>query len=138
VPQPGQRSRLSSHSITHREAPRSKCRQRFTRRSLISKPTAPHPEQTRRRRRRRTVTTTPSPPNATSSCTDAPGSLSIRLVESSRGAVSVFQPTRFPDPLPEPDMRLPTHPALHRPRCQSLVLVVVVRSVHGFGIFVPR
>jgi hypothetical protein len=40
-------------------------------------------------------------------------------VESSRGAVSASRPIRFPDPLPEPGMRLPPHPALHRPRCQS-------------------
>jgi hypothetical protein len=38
----------------------------------------------------------------------------------------------------QPDVRLPTHPALHKPRCHSIVLVVTVRWVHGFGIFVPR
>jgi len=34
-------------------------------------------------------------------------------VESGRGAVSPFRVVRFPGPLPEPDVRLPPHPALH-------------------------
>jgi hypothetical protein len=84
-----------------------------------------------------TVTITARSENSTS-LTHAPGSPSIRLVESSRGAVPASRLARFPDPLPEPDVRLPTHPALHKPRCHSIVLVVTVRWVHGFGIFVPR
>jgi hypothetical protein len=39
-----------------------------------------------------------------------------RLVESDRGAVPAFRLVRFPVPLPEPDVRLPPHPALHEPR----------------------
>jgi len=79
TPQSGQRSRRSSHSITHRLAPRSRWRQRLTRRSWTSsRPTCPHAEQTRRRRRNRTHTITPSAPKLTS-LTDAPGRRSIRL-----------------------------------------------------------
>src|SRR6516165_8989209 len=100
-------------------------------------PSWPQPEHTRRRRLSRTVTITPSAPKLTS-VTDAPGRRSSLLVESSRSAVSASRPTRFSDPLPEPGMRLPTHPALHKPRGHRLVFVVVGRSVHGFGIFVPR
>ena len=40
TPQSGQRSRRSSHSITQRLAPRSRWRQRLTRRSWISQPRA--------------------------------------------------------------------------------------------------
>jgi hypothetical protein len=45
---------------------------------------------------------------------------------------------RFPGPLPEPDVRVPAHPALHEPRVQPVVLLVVVGSADGFAIFVPR
>src|SRR5664280_1537347 len=37
-------------------------------------------------------------------------------VESSRSAVPASRLIRFSDPLPEPDVRLPPHPALHEPR----------------------
>lgn len=56
-------------------------------------------------------------------------------VRSTRGAVLASRPVRFPEPPPAPDMRLSTHPALHKPR-------VTMRSHapagHGDGIFVPR
>ncbi len=70
--------------------------------------------------------------------TDAPGSRSIRLVKADRGAVPAFPPVRFPGPLPEPDVRLPPHPALHERDDQRVALIGVVGWVHGFGIFVPR
>ncbi len=89
------------------------------------------------RRRSATVTITPSAANPTSR-TSAPGRRSSRFVESDRGAVSALPPIRFPGPLPEPDVRLPPHPALHGPRGHAVVLVVVFRVVHGFAIFVPR
>jgi hypothetical protein len=60
------------------------------------------------------------------------------LVESDRGAVPALPPVRFPGSLPEPDVRLPAHPALHVPRGHAVALIVWVRSVHGFAIFVPR
>jgi hypothetical protein len=41
--------------------------------------------------------------------------LGVGPVGSDRGAVSVSQQIRFPSPSPEPDMRLPPHPALHEP-----------------------
>src|SRR5215210_8216174 len=37
-------------------------------------------------------------------------------VRSARGAVTVFRPFRFPGPPPEPGVRVPSHPALDRPR----------------------
>src|SRR5665213_119597 len=77
-PQPGQYSRSSRHSITHRGAPRSRWRQRLTRCSLIVRPRAPQPEQTGFLALSTTVTITASDPNATS-LTHAPGSPSIRL-----------------------------------------------------------
>ena len=53
TPQSRQRSRRSSHSITQRHEPRSKCRQRLTRRSWICscEPVCPQREQILRRRR---------------------------------------------------------------------------------------
>ena len=80
MPQSRQRSRRNSHSMMHRLAPRSRWRQRLTRRSWISswRPVCPQPAQTRRRRRNRTVTITPSAPNETSA-TLAPGKRSRRL-----------------------------------------------------------
>jgi len=35
------------------------------------------------------------------------------LVGSTRGAVPALLPVRFPGPPAEPDVRVPTHPALH-------------------------
>src|ERR1019366_6055929 len=78
-------------------AARSRWRQRLTRRSWSWPPNCPQREQTLRRRRRRTVTITPSTAKLTST-TDAPGRRSIRLVESSRGAVP-------PSPLARPAPR---------------------------------
>ena len=79
TPQSRQRSSRSSHSIQQRLAPRSRCRQRLTRRPWISsRPVWPQVEQTRRRRLSRTVTTTPSAVKLTS-ITDAPGRRSSRL-----------------------------------------------------------
>jgi hypothetical protein len=37
-------------------------------------------------------------------------------VRSTRGAVLALRSVRFPEPPPAPDMRLSTHPALHKPR----------------------
>ena len=37
-------------------------------------------------------------------------------VGSGRGAVPALPPVRFPDPLAEPDVPIPEHPALHRTR----------------------
>jgi hypothetical protein len=70
--------------------------------------------------------------------TDAPGSPSVRLVESDRGAVPALPPVRFPGPRPEPDVRLPPHPALHVPSGHPLGVVAIGRLVHGVAIFVPR
>src|SRR5215203_2764588 len=62
TPQSRQRSSRSSHSMMQRLAPKSRCRQRLSRRSWICscRPVCPHAAHTRRRRRNRTVTTTPS------------------------------------------------------------------------------
>jgi hypothetical protein len=110
----------------------------LTRRPWIaSRPVCPQREHTRRRRRSRTVTITPSALKLTS-ITDAPGRRNSRLVKSGRGAVSALPPVRFLGPRPEPDVRLPPHPALHRPDGHTLVAVVIGRVVHGFAIFVPR
>lgn len=54
------------------DAPRSRWRQRFTRRLWMLRPSCPQREHTRRRRRNRTVTITPSDPKLTS-VTKAPG-----------------------------------------------------------------
>ena len=66
--------------MMQRLAPRSRCRQRLTRRSWISsrRPVCPQPAHTRRRRRKRTDTTTASALKQTS-LTDAPGSPSRLL-----------------------------------------------------------
>jgi hypothetical protein len=74
----------------------------------------PHDGQVNRLERRRSPTTIPSGAKVTAD-TVAPSIASMRLVESSRGAVSASWLVRFPDPLPEPDVRLPPHPALHEP-----------------------
>ena len=77
-PHAGQYRRLSRHSIAHLTAPRSRCRQRLVRCSLIFSPRVPQPEHTGFLVFSATVTTTPSAPNATS-LTHAPGSASILL-----------------------------------------------------------
>jgi hypothetical protein len=41
-------------------------------------------------------------------------------------------PVRFPRPLPEPDVRLSPHPALHEARGHALF------GVHGVGMLRPR
>jgi hypothetical protein len=80
TPQSRHLSRRSSHSIQQRLEPRSRWRQRLTRRSWTCncRPDCPHAPHTRRRRRSRTITTTPVLVNATS-VTLAPGRLSRRL-----------------------------------------------------------
>jgi hypothetical protein len=59
-------------------------------------------------------------------------------VESTRGAVPIFRSVRFPGPLPEPDVRLPPHPALHELRPVGYAAVVVVSPLHGVGMTIPR
>jgi hypothetical protein len=50
-----------------------------------------------------------------------------------------FLLARFPDPLPEPDVRLPPHPALHEvlPVGQPMSVVACCGD-HGVGMAVPR
>jgi hypothetical protein len=92
-PAVGQRSIRNSHAITQRVAPRSRWRQRLTRRSWITswRPVCPQRAHTRRRQRNRTPTITPSPPKLTS-MTEAPRRRSsllkavvTRMSPSSRG-----------------------------------------------------
>ena len=50
-------------------------------------------------------------------CGGGPAQAAVRammIVKSVRGAVPVFQPARFPGPLPEPAVRLSPQRALHR------------------------
>ena len=96
-----------------------------------------HSGHTKRRRRSATRTMTRSGSKRTP-LTQTPSNRRSREVESDRGAVPALPPVRFPGPLPEPDVRLPTHPALHEPQGHPSAVFVLVRSVHGVGIFVPR
>ena len=70
---------------------------------------------------------------------DAPAHLvdaAVGDVGSDRGAVPAFRQVRFPSPSPEPDVRLPPHPALHKPISLSYAASSV--SAHGEGITDPR
>jgi hypothetical protein len=58
-------------------------------------------------------------------------------VGSDRGAVPSFPAVGFPGPSPEPDVRLPPHPALHEPVPLDYA-APVVSSLHGVGIAAPR
>src|SRR5665213_1450696 len=57
-------------------------------------------------------------------------------VRSDRGAVPASQQVRFPSPSPEPDVRLPPHPALHEPVPLDYGASIV--TAHGEGITAPR
>jgi hypothetical protein len=54
--------------------------------------------------------------------------------ESVRGAVPGLLPVRFPGPLTEPDVRLSSHPALHR-FCRQAGMAALTQ---GLGILFPR
>jgi hypothetical protein len=58
-------------------------------------------------------------------------------VGSDRGAVPASRLVRFPGPSPEPDVRLPPHPALHEPLPFGYA-VLVVMPLHGVGMAAPR
>jgi len=57
-------------------------------------------------------------------------------VGSDRGAVPPSPAVGLPGPSPEPDVRLPPHPALHEPVPQDYAASVV--TAHGEGIAAPR
>ena len=137
TPCSGHSSRRSRARSSSRQTPRSRCRQVDSTDCWLNRCGVenPHNGHCSRRRRNATDTTTRSDEKRTPR-TQIPSRHSRREVESSRGAVSTSRPIRFPDPLREPDVWLPPHPAPHRPRCQ--LLPAIVRSVHGFGIFAPR
>ena len=58
-------------------------------------------------------------------------------VGSDQGAVLVSQQARLPSPSPEPDLRLPPHPALHRIMPLNYLTSPCVPT-HGEGIAAPR
>jgi hypothetical protein len=61
----------------------------------------------------------------------------VRQVGSGRGAVPPSPAVGFPGPSPEPDVRLPPHPAL--PEFVPLGYAAsVVSPLHGVGIAAPR
>jgi hypothetical protein len=57
--------------------------------------------------------------------------------DRTEGAVPVFRLVRFPGPSPEPDVRLPPHPALYEPVPLGYV-ASIVWPLHGVGIAAPR
>jgi hypothetical protein len=57
-------------------------------------------------------------------------------VGSDRGAVPPFPTVGLPSPSPEPDVRLPPHPALHEPMPLDYAASVV--TAHGERIVAPR
>jgi hypothetical protein len=57
-------------------------------------------------------------------------------VGSTRSAVPSFPVVGFSGPSPEPDVRLPPHPALHQVQAVEVATAVVV--THFEGIAVPR
>jgi hypothetical protein len=61
----------------------------------------------------------------------APADLSVEafLVGSARGAVSALRLVRFRGPPAEPDVRVPTHPALHVPVSVGYAAVAVDQGV---------
>src|SRR5207245_6816842 len=63
--------------------------------------------------------------------------LRVREVGSGRSALSVFRRVGFFGPSPEPDVRLPPHPALHE--CVSFGYAAsTVMPLHGVGMAAPR
>ncbi len=63
--------------------------------------------------------------------------LCVGEVGSDRGAVPASRQVRLPGPSPEPDVRLPPHPALHEPMPLDYAASSVVPT-HGEGIAAPR
>jgi hypothetical protein len=63
--------------------------------------------------------------------------LGVGEVGSDRGAVPASRQVRLPGPSPEPDVRLPPHPALHEPMPLDYAASSVVPT-HGEGIAAPR
>ena len=61
----------------------------------------------------------------------------VGQVGSDRGAVSAFRLVRLPGPSPEPDVRLPPHPALHEPVPLGYAAPVVT-PLHGVAMAAPR
>ncbi len=61
----------------------------------------------------------------------------VGQVGSDRGAVPASRLVGFPGPSPEPDVRLPPHPALHEPMPFGYA-APVVSPLHGVGIAAPR
>ena len=57
-------------------------------------------------------------------------------MRSGRSALPAFLLAGLSGPSPEPDVRLPPHPALHE--SVPLGQTAVVIGSHGVGIFVPR
>jgi hypothetical protein len=58
-------------------------------------------------------------------------------VGSTRSVVLLFPAVGFSGPSPEPDVRLPPHPALHEALANDYAAVFLVVT-HGEGIAVPR
>jgi hypothetical protein len=56
-------------------------------------------------------------------------------VEPGRGFNLSTDP--FPRPAPEPDVRLPSHPALHESH-QATAAIALIHPSHGVAIFAPR
>jgi hypothetical protein len=63
--------------------------------------------------------------------------VAAREVGSSRGAVPPLPAARLPGPPPEPDVRLPPHPALHEPMSVDHQVSPHIIA-HGEGIRAPR
>ncbi len=59
-------------------------------------------------------------------------------VGSDRGAVSLLPAVGFPGPSPEPDVRLPPHPALHKPVPFGYEASFVKYLLHGVAMAAPR
>ena len=68
----------------------------------------------------------------------APSDSHVREVGSDRSAVSLFPTIGFSGPSPEPDVRLPPHPALHKPMPFGYAASFVKNLLHGVAMAAPR
>lgn len=62
----------------------------------------------------------------------------VAEVGSDQGAVPASRLVRLPGPPPEPDVRLPPHPALHEPMPLDYATSETMSPLHGVGITAPR
>jgi hypothetical protein len=67
-----------------------------------------------------------------------PGDGLVGEVRSGRSALSAFRLVGFSGPSPEPDVRLPPHPALHESVSSGYEAVAVRCLLHGVSIAAPR